>query len=41
MKTIGGFHSRFKGRRRTQLAGTVVAAAYNMLRICRLLASPA
>jgi hypothetical protein len=42
MKTIGGFrHSRFKGRRRTQLAGTIVAAAYNMLRICRLLASPA
>ena len=42
MKTIGGFrHSRFKGRRRTQLAGTIVAAAYNLLRVCRLLASQA
>ncbi len=33
--------TRFKGRRRTQLVGTIVAAAYNMLRICRLLATPA
>jgi len=42
MKTVGGFRqSRFKGRRRTQLAATIVAAAYNMLRICRLLAAPA
>ena len=42
MKTIGGFRrTRFKGRRRTQLAATLVAAAYNMLRICRLLATPA
>lgn len=41
MKTIGGFRrTRFKGLRRTQLAGTIVAAAYNMLRICRLQASP-
>jgi transposase len=38
MKTIGGFRrTRFKGQRRTQLAATLVAAAYNMLRICRLL----
>jgi transposase len=38
MKTFGGFRrTRFKGRRRTQLAGTIVAAAYNLLRICRLL----
>ena len=38
MKTFGGFHrTRFKGRLRTQLAGTIVAAAYNLLRICRLL----
>jgi transposase len=38
MKTIGGFRrSRFRGRRRTQLAGTIVAAAYNLLRICRLM----
>lgn len=42
MKTVGGFRqSRFKGRRRTQLAGTLVAAAYNLLRVCRLLAKPA
>jgi transposase len=42
MKTIGGFRrTRFKGRRRTQLAATLVAATYNMLRICRLLAAPA
>jgi hypothetical protein len=40
MKTFGGFRrTRFRGRRRTQLAGTIVAAAYNMLRICRLLPS--
>jgi transposase len=37
MKTFGGFRrSRFKGRRRTALAGMLVAATYNMLRICRL-----
>lgn len=42
MKTFGGFRrSRFRGRRRTQLAGILVAAAYNMLRVCRLLAKPA
>jgi len=42
MKTVGGFRrTRFKGWRRTQLAGTLVATAYNMLRICRLLAAPA
>lgn len=42
MKTIGGFRrTRFKGRRRTQLAATIVAAAYNMLRVCRLLARTA
>jgi transposase len=42
MKTIGGFRrTRFKGQRRTQLAATLVAAAYNMLRVCRLLARPA
>lgn len=41
MKTVGGFRrTRFKGRRRTQLAATLVAAAYNMLRICRLIAAP-
>jgi len=42
MKTVGGFRrTRFKGRRRTQLAATIVAAAYNLLRVCRLLARPA
>jgi len=38
MKTIGGFRrTRFKGKRRTQLAATLVAAAYNLLRVSRLL----
>ena len=42
MKTIGGFRrTRFKGLRRTRLAGTIVAAVYNMLRICSLQASAA
>ncbi len=37
MKTVGGFRrTRFKGRRRTDFAGTMVAAAYNLLRIARL-----
>jgi transposase len=37
MKTVGNFRrTRFKGLRRTQLAATFVAAAYNMLRVCRL-----
>ncbi len=41
MKTFGGFRrTRFRGRRRTQLAATIVAAAYNLLRICKLLPSP-
>ncbi len=38
MKTFGGFRrTRFKGQRRTQLAATLVAATYNLLRISRLL----
>jgi transposase len=42
MKTVGGLRrTRFKGRRRTQLAATIIAAAYNMLRVCRLIARPA
>jgi transposase len=42
MKTFGGFrHTRFKGRRRTHFAGMLVAATYNLLRVCRLLSSPA
>ncbi len=37
MKTIAGFRrSRYRGRRRTALAGTVVAATYNLLRITKL-----
>jgi transposase len=38
MKTVGGFRrTRFKGRRRTQLAAYFVAAAYNLTRMARLL----
>ncbi len=37
MKTIGGFRrTRFKGLRRTRLAAMIVAATYNLLRVCRL-----
>jgi hypothetical protein len=35
-----GMRATSSARKRTQLAGTIVAAAYNMLRICRLLATP-
>jgi transposase len=36
-KTVGGFRrTRFRGRRRTQLAAYFVAAAYNLVRIARL-----
>jgi transposase len=42
MKTIGGFRrTRFKGRRRTQLAAYLVAAAYNLIRMARLLPATA
>lgn len=41
-KTIGGLRkTRFKGRARTQLAAYIVGAAYNLLRIAKLLAEPA
>ena len=37
-KSVGGFRkTRFKGRARTQLAAHFVAAAYNLLRLSRLL----
>jgi len=37
MKTIGGLgRSRYRGKRRTQLAAYLAAAAYNLLRITRL-----
>ena len=42
MKTVGNFRrTRFKGRKRTQLAAYFVAASYNLLRIARLTAAPA
>jgi len=42
MKTVGNFRrTRFKGRRRTQMAALLVAATYNLLRICRLTAAAA
>jgi transposase len=40
MKTIGGFRkTRFRGRERTQLAAELIAAAYNLLRIAKLVAA--
>ena len=37
MKTTAGFsRTRFKGRRKTAFAGTLIVAAYNLLRISRL-----
>jgi len=42
MKTVGGFRrTRFKGRRRTQLAAYLVGAAYNLVRMSRLLPATA
>jgi transposase len=41
-KTIGGLRkTRFKGKERTQLTSYIVGAAYNLLRIAKLLAAPA
>jgi len=38
MKTIAGFRrSRYRGRRKTAFAGTIAAAAYNLIRITKLL----
>ena len=40
MKTIGGFRkTRFRGLQRTQLAAYFVGAAYNLLRMTKLLAA--
>ena len=40
MKTVGGFRrTRFRGLARTALAGYMVAAAYNLVRIARLTAA--
>lgn len=42
MKTVGGFRrTRFRGLARTQLAGYVVAAAYNLVRMSKLATPPA
>jgi len=42
MKTIGGFRrTRYRGKERTRLASYLVGAAYNLLRMARLLATPA
>ena len=41
MKTIGGLRrTRFRGLARTQLAGYLVACAYNLVRMARLVALP-
>jgi transposase len=40
-KTVGGFRrTRYRGLARTQLAGYLVATAYNLVRMARLLAPP-
>ncbi len=42
LKTIGGFRrSRYRGVARTRLAGYLVAAAYNLVRMTRLIPTPA
>ena len=42
MKTVGGFRrTRYRGLERTQLAGYLVATAYNLVRMIRLVASAA
>src|SRR5712691_3196829 len=41
MKTVGGFRrTRYRGLERTQLAGYLVATAYNLMRMVRLAPSP-
>jgi len=40
MKAVGGFRrTRYRGLARTQLAGYLVAAAYNLVRMARLTAA--
>ena len=42
MKTVGGFRrTRYQGVSRTQFAGYLVAAAYNLVRLTRLVPRPA
>ncbi len=41
MKTVGGFRrTRYRGAARTQFAGYLVAAAYNLVRLARLVPRP-
>jgi transposase len=41
-KTVGGLRrTRYRGQRRTQMAAYLVGAAYNLLRICRLVTAAA
>ena len=41
MKTVGGFRqTRYRGVERTGLCGYFVGTAYNLARMCRLLARP-
>jgi transposase len=41
LKSVGGFRrTRYRGLKRTQLAGYLVATAYNLVRMARLLAQP-
>jgi IS5 family transposase len=41
MKTVGGFRrTRYRGLERTGLAGYLVATAYNLARLSRLLVRP-
>jgi hypothetical protein len=42
MKTVGGFRrTRYRGLERIQLAGYLVATAYNLVRMVRLVSSAA
>jgi IS5 family transposase len=42
LKTVGGLRkSRYRGRAKTQLYAFMAGAAYNLLRISKLIASPA
>jgi len=42
MTTVGGFRrTRYRGQPRTQLAGYLVASAYNLVRMARLVPTPA
>ncbi len=42
MKTVGGFRrTRYRGVSRTRFAGYLVATAYNLVRMARLIPTPA